>query len=208
MEPAYEQGAWIGDEMRVTKHAAQYAVVEYLELAEHAWHYLVGDGQLISQNGSRHHPIDTMLRMEESGHVASSKWRVKLVELLLEKGFDPNVHVFCTDDHWGDHYCSVLHKACLRIYGECWRHSLSEYHMVRLLLQGKGDPTILNSYMYGESPIQYLDPIRPAHAAKGSVRFAWNVRPVSWPVAQLVCIILCKLVYRCSDTCAQLIGRS
>ena len=156
MDPVYEQGAFdhIGDDVRVTKHAAQYAVVEYL-LNTHGitWWEMELISQTCSQNGHGHHPIDTMLRMEVSGHVASSKWRVKLVELLLEKGFDPNVHVWNTDDHWGDHYCSVLHRACLKIYGECWRHSSSEYHMVRLLLQGKGDPTILNSY--GESPIQY-----------------------------------------------------
>jgi hypothetical protein len=86
--------------------------------------------------------------------------RRDIVRELCLHGFDPNIQIPCPAYlcSWTPQPpdCSLLHVACLQARhcrdSEACRFD-DRYRMVKLLLQGKGDPTIFNSH--GESPIEF-----------------------------------------------------
>jgi len=84
-----------------------------------------------------------------------SKSRKRVMQLLMEHGFNPNVQLECDASlcRWSPTppMCSLLHMACLRAVRYCTSKWDEDYVVVRLMLEGKGDPLICDSH--GETPI-------------------------------------------------------
>ena len=141
-------------ETHEAKAQAQLAVVTYLLGPLDGIDWL----DFCFSEGMDHNPLYEMLISNVD--LVSSEARRKIVRQLCEYGFDPNIQIHCPADlcSWTPQPpdCSLLHVACLQARhcrdSEACRFD-SRYCMVKLLLQGKGDPTIFNSH--GESPIEF-----------------------------------------------------
>ena len=76
------------------------------------------------------------------------------MQLLMTHGFNPNIQLECDPSlcRWSPSppLCSLLHIACLKAY-RCDSKAEEGYQVVRLLLEGKGDPLICDSH--GETPV-------------------------------------------------------
>tara|TARA_B110000046_G_C13000186_1_gene401826 strand:- start:269 stop:2296 length:2028 start_codon:yes stop_codon:yes gene_type:complete len=134
------------------KHTAQLAVLRCL-LEETT---IAPIAMAMCANAHEHHPIISLLQEQAFGMGRSAPRREQL-RLLLVHGFTPNVQFCCTPSlcPWAmdaPPICSILHMACFSA-----RHCDSQfddgYVMVRLLVEGNGDPSILSSQQ--ESPLSF-----------------------------------------------------
>ena len=136
-------GGRIRIETAEAKYTAQLAVMRYLlDVANVAeW--------------EERSPIYEML-LDNSAGLGTSAPRREQVRLLLAHGFDPNIQFECSSSWcpWAvaPPICSVLHMACFAAR-HCQSQFDDEYVMVRLLVEGNGDPNILSSQ--SESPLMF-----------------------------------------------------
>jgi hypothetical protein len=133
------------------KHTAQLAVVRYLlEVAKIAPVVMA-----LCADSCKYHPIVSLLSDQPNGMGRSAPRREQL-RLLLTHGFTPDMQYECPSYlcPWvkTPPQCSLLHMACFNAR-HCDSQFNDEYVMVRLLVEGKGDPSILSSQQ--ESPLSF-----------------------------------------------------
>ena len=174
----------LGSRSDIAKHHAMLAVVTYLleecQLTPIAMEWCATD--------SSHHPLISIMNGPTS--LTKSRAQQDLVLLLLKHGFGPNIQVSCSPFlcKWtpSPPRCTILHVACLWA-GQLDRfaHKLSDgITMIRLLLEGNGDPTIMNSH--GETPLQY------AQRRHQKVMLELLIKYIPWSRANALCDEACS----------------
>ena len=125
------------------KYTAQLSVVRYLlDVCQIA--PIVME---LCQTCPSQHPLQAILADNCMGMMHSA--RRDLVRMLVAHGFTPNFQMECPASFcpWAKHppTCTLLHMACYAAR-HCMSQCDSHYAFIYLLVEGKGDPTILNSH--------------------------------------------------------------
>ena len=173
--------------MDIAKHHAILAVVTYLleecQLTPIEMEWCATD--------SSHHPLMSILNDRGWRYTPLIKSRAQqdLILLLMKHGFSPNIQVSCCPSlcKWtpSPPWCTVLHVACLWAGKRADTHEFSDgITLIRLLLEGNGDPTIMNSH--GETPLLY------AQRRHQKVMLNLLIKYIPWSRANALCDEACS----------------
>ena len=174
----------LGRRSDIAKHHSMLAVVTYLleecQLTPIAMEWCA--------THSSHHPLISFMNTSCTS-LTKSRALQDLVLLLLKHGFGPNIQVSCSPSlcKWtpSPPRCTILHVACLMAGQDRFAHKLSDgITMIRLLLEGNGDPTIMNSH--GETPLQY------AQRRHQKVMLELLIKYIPWSRANALCDEACS----------------
>ena len=173
----------------IAKHHAILAVVTYLleecKLTPIEMEWCATD--------SSHHPLMSILNnrgwLYRDTPLVKSRAQQDLILLLMKHGFSPNIQVSCCPSlcKWtpSPPWCTVLHVACLWAGKSQCTHEFSDgITLIRLLLEGNGDPTIMNSH--GETPLQY------AQRRHQKVMLNLLIKYIPWSRANALCDEACS----------------